>query len=144
MINLSIIKKHEGLRLKAYICPAGVPTIGYGSTRYADGRRIQMGDVITEKEAEQMLINDVRKFEAEIIASVTIPLNDNQLSALVSFVYNVGAFAFRKSTLRKKVNANRDDLTIKDEFMKWVRGGGKILPGLVKRRAEEAKLYFTK
>lgn len=144
MLNLEIIKKHEGLRLKAYICPAGVPTIGYGSTRYSDGRKIQMGDVITENEAEQMLIHDVRKFEAEIIASVTTPLNDNQLSALISFAYNVGAFAFRKSTLRKKVNANRDDPTIKDEFMKWVRGGGKILPGLVKRRAEEAKLYFTK
>ena len=144
MIDLSIIKKHEGLRLKAYICPAGVPTIGYGSTRYPDGRKIQMGDVITENEAEQMLINDVRKFEAEILASVTTLLNDNQLSALISFVYNVGAFAFRKSTLRKKINANRDDLTIKDEFMKWVRGGGKILPGLVKRRAEESKLYFTK
>ena len=144
MLNLEIIKKHEGLRLKAYICPAGVPTIGYGSTRYPDGRKIQMGDVITENEAEQMLINDVRKFEAEILASVTTLLNDNQLSALISFVYNVGAFAFRKSTLRKKINANRDDLTIKDEFMKWVRGGGKILPGLVKRRAEESKLYFTK
>ena len=144
MLNLEIIKKHEGLRLKAYICPAGVPTIGYGSTRYPDGRKIQMGDVITEKEAEQMLIHDVRKFESEVLASVTTPLNDNQLSALISFVYNVGAFAFRKSTLRKKINANRDDLTIKDEFMKWVRGGGKILPGLVKRRAEESKLYFTK
>ena len=144
MIDLSIIKKHEALRLKAYICPAGVPTIGYGSTRYADGRKIQMGDVITEKEAEQMLIHDVRKFESEVLASVTTPLNDNQLSALISFVYNVGAFAFRKSTLRKKINANRDDLSIKDEFMKWARGGGKILPGLVKRRAEESKLYFTK
>lgn len=144
MLNLDIIKKYEGLRLKAYICPAGVPTIGYGSTRYPDGRKIQMGDVITEKEAEQMLIHDVRKFESEVLASVTTPLNDNQLSALISFVYNVGAFAFRKSTIRKKINANRDDPTIKDEFMKWVRGGGKILPGLVKRRAEEAKLYFTK
>jgi lysozyme len=144
MLNLSIIKKYEGLKLNAYICPANVPTIGFGSTFYPDGRRVKLGDKITLQEAESILLHDIKRFEKEVISSVKMEITNNQLSALISFVYNVGASAFRKSTLLKKVNANPTDLTIHNEFMRWTRAGGKVLPGLVKRRAEESKLYFTK
>jgi lysozyme len=143
-LNLSIIKKYEGLRLEAYICPAGVPTIGFGSTFYPDGRRVKLGDKITLQEAESILLHDIKRFEKEVLNAVKIEITNNQLSALISFVYNVGASAFRKSTLLRKVNANPTDLTIHNEFMRWTRAGGKVLPGLVKRRAEESKLYFTK
>jgi lysozyme len=144
MLNLSIIKKYEGLKLEAYICPAGVPTIGFGSTFYPDGRRVKLGDKITIQEAESILQHDIKRFEKEVRNSVKIEITNNQLSALISFTYNVGASAFRKSTLLRKVNANPTDLTIHNEFMRWTRAGGKVLPGLVKRRAEESKLYFTK
>jgi lysozyme len=144
MLNLSIIKKYEGLKLNAYICPAGVPTIGFGSTFYPDGRRVKLGDKITITEAESILLHDIKRFEKEVLNAVKIEITDNQISALVSFVYNIGASAFRKSTLLRKVNANPTDLTIHNEFMRWTRAGGKVLPGLVKRRAEESKLYFTK
>jgi lysozyme len=144
MLNLSIIKKYEGLKLEAYICPAGVATVGFGSTFYPDGRRVKLGDKITLQEAESILLHDIKRFEKEVRNSVKIEITDNQLSALISFVYNVGASAFRKSTLLKKVNANPTDLTIHNEFMRWTRAGGKVLPGLVKRRAEESKLYFSK
>ena len=144
MLNLSILKKYEGLNLEAYICPANVPTIGFGSTFYPDGRRVKLGDKITLQEAESILLHDIKRFEKEVLNAVKIEITDNQLSALVSFVYNVGASAFRKSTLLRKVNANPTDLSIHNEFMRWTRAGGKVLPGLVKRRAEESKLYFTK
>jgi lysozyme len=143
-LNLSIIKKYEGLKLEAYLCPAGVATVGFGSTFYPDGRRVKLGDKITLQEAESILLHDIKRFEKEVRNSVKIEITNNQLSALVSFVYNVGASAFRKSTLLRKVNANPTDLTIHNEFMRWTRAGGKVLPGLVKRRAEESKLYFTK
>jgi lysozyme len=143
-LNLSIIKKYEGLKLEAYICPAAVPTIGFGSTFYPDGRRVKLGDKITLQEAESILLHDIKRFEKEVRNAVKIEITNNQLSALISFVYNVGASAFRKSTLLRKVNANPTDLTIHNEFMRWTRAGGKVLPGLVKRRAEESKLYFTK
>jgi lysozyme len=105
---------------------------------------VKLGDKITLQEAESILLHDIKRFEKEVISSVKMEITNNQLSALISFVYNVGASAFRKSTLLKKVNANPTDLTIHNEFMRWTRAGGKVLPGLVKRRAEESKLYFTK
>ena len=130
--------------MNAYICPAGVPTIGFGSTFYPDGRRVKLGDKITLQEAESILLHDIKRFQKEVSSSVKIEITNNQLSALISFTYNVGASAFRKSTLLRKVNANPTDITIHNEFMRWTRAGGKVLPGLVKRRAEESKLYFTK
>ena len=136
MLNLSIIKKYEGLKLEAYICPAGVATVGFGSTFYPNGRRVKLGDKITLQEAESILLHDIKRFEKEVRNSVKIEITNNQLSALISFTYNVGASAFRKSTLLRKVNANPTDLTIHNELMRWTKAGGKVLPGLVKRRAE--------
>ena len=141
--GLAIIKKHEGLRLSAYLCPAGVPTIGYGNTRYPDGRKVVLGEKLSsEKEATQLLLASMESFEAAVNRHLP-NLNQCQFDALVSFTYNVGTGAFIKSTLLKKAKVNAADPSIVDEFQKWVRGGGKVLPGLVTRRREEANLYFS-
>lgn len=141
--GLAIIKKHEGLRLSSYLCPAGVPTIGYGNTRYPDGRKVILGEKLSsEKEATQLLLASLESYEAAVNRHLP-NLNQCQFDALVSFCYNVGTGAFIKSTLLKKAKANAADPSIVDEFNKWVRGGGKVLPGLVTRRREEAKLYFS-
>ena len=141
--GLAIIKKHEGLRLSSYLCPAGVPTIGYGNTRYPDGRKVVLGEKLSsEKEATQLLLASLESFEAAVNRHLP-NLNQCQFDSLVSFTYNVGTGAFIKSTLLKKAKVNAADPSIVDEFQKWVRGGGKVLPGLVTRRREEANLYFS-
>jgi lysozyme len=141
--GLAIIKKHEGLRLSSYLCPAGVPTIGYGNTRYTDGRKVILGEKLSsEKEATQLLLASLESFEAAVNRHLP-NLNQCQFDALVSFTYNVGTGAFIKSTLLKKAKVNAADPSIVDEFQKWVRGGGKVLSGLVTRRREEANLYFS-
>jgi len=141
--GIAIIRKYEGLKLRAYICPSGLPTIGYGATFYMNGSRVQIGDVITIDHADKLLHFQVKLFADEVQRTVKVKLNENQLGALVSFCFNVGGAAFGKSTLAKKVNANPSDSTIRNEFMRWTRGGGKVLPGLVKRREEEANLYYA-
>ena len=150
--GLDIIKRHEGFRSKPYLCPSGVPTIGYGNTFYQDGRKVTLQDKpITEAEAAELMRDILKKFEKDIMRLVSVKLTQNQFDALVSFVYNVGVGSsnpnikggFTPSTLRKKINANPSDPTIAAEFARWNKGGGKVLPGLVKRRKEEAELYFT-
>ena len=140
MIDLSIIKQFEGCKLKAYLCPTGVPTIGWGSTRYLDGTKVKIGDTITQEQADEML-----RVEAERrLAQMELPkeLNDNQRSALLSFQYNVGNGNWRNSTLKKKVFANPNDPSIGLEFSKWTKAAGKVLAGLVTRRNAEKNLYF--
>jgi lysozyme len=141
--GIAIIRKYEGLKLRAYICPSGLPTIGYGATFYINGSRVQIGDVITIDHADKLLHFQVKLFADEVKRIVKSNINENQLGALVSFCFNVGGAAFAKSTLARKVNANPSDPTIRNEFMRWTRGGGKVLPGLVKRREEEANLYYA-
>jgi lysozyme len=141
--GMPIIRKYEGLRLRAYICPSGLPTIGYGATFYENGSRVQMGDVITIDRADKLLHLQVKLFADEVKRIVKSELNENQLGALTSFCFNVGGARFASSTLAKKANANPNDPTIRAEFMRWTRGGGKVLPGLVKRREEEANLYYA-
>jgi len=143
---VDLVKQFEGLSLKAYPDPAtgGEPiTIGYGSTRYANWDKVKLGEVITLQEAERLLTDDLeRRFKA---VSGWFPANisQNQIDALISFCYNVGIGAYEKSTLRKKVWANHNDLSIKNEFLKWNKAGGKIMKGLSRRREAEAQLYFT-
>jgi lysozyme len=108
-----------------------------------NGTKVQPGDVITMDHADKLLHFQVKLFSDEVKRVVKSNINENQLGALVSFCFNVGGAAFGKSTLCKKVNANPNDPTIRDEFMRWTRGGGKVLPGLVKRREEEANLYYA-
>jgi lysozyme len=141
--GMPIIRKYEGLRLRAYICPSGLPTIGYGATFYENGSRVQMGDVITIDRADKLLHLQVKLFADEVKKIVKSELNENQLGALTSFCFNVGGARFASSTLAKKANANPNDPTIRAEFMRWTKGGGKVLAGLVKRREEEANLYYA-
>jgi lysozyme len=133
----------EGCRLEAYLCPASVPTIGYGSTYYEDGRPVKLGDAITQERADQLFEAIAEDFAKRVRSLLKAGLNENQFSALVSFTYNVGVANLKKSTLLKKVNINPSDPTITDEFLKWNKAGGKVLAGLTRRREEEAKLYFT-
>jgi len=141
--GIPIIKKYEGLKLQAYICPAGIPTIGYGNTFYENGSKVVLGDKISIERADSLLISMVQQFEISVRKLAKKTLNDNQIGALTSFAYNVGVSALKNSTLLKKVNDNPNDPTIKDEFMKWTKAGGKVLSGLVKRRHEEADLFFS-
>lgn len=142
--GLELIKKYEGFRANPYKCPAGVPTIGYGATYYPDGKRVKMTDgPVTEKQATEMLKSMVIPYEKAVDTYCIDTITQNQFDALVSFAYNVGTNALKNSTLLKKLNINANDPTIRDEFMKWVRGGGKKLPGLVRRRTEEADIYFS-
>jgi len=136
--GLELIKAHEGLRLKAYKCPAGVWTIGYGST----GPHVRPGLVITDKEAVDLLIRDVARFEAAVNRLVKVPLNQNQFDALVSFVFNVGVGAFEKSTLLRLLNGGRYE-AVPAQLMRWTKAKGRELPGLVKRRRDEGTLWAT-
>jgi lysozyme len=135
--GLAIIKRHEGLRLSAYKCPAGVWTIGYGHTRTA-----KPGMKISESKAIDLLRDDLLH-PTVIVDRIKVPLNQNQQDSLISFIFNVGSGNFLKSTLYKKLQADPNDPDIAIQFSKWVYGGGKKLPGLVKRRAEESELYFN-
>lgn len=142
--GLDLIKKFEGFSAKPYICPAGVPTIGYGATYYTNGTKVTMSDEpISEEWAEQLLSNMVHTYEKGVISLVIPKITQNQFDALVSFAYNVGVTNFRKSTLLRLINKNPDNPEIATQFMKWVRGGGKVINGLIKRRQIESKLYFT-
>lgn len=141
--GIDLIKEFESLQLKPYLCPAGVPTIGYGTTRYYNGVKVSMSDLpIAEEKAVEYLLNDVHHFELAVDAMATDKIAQNQLNALVSFTYNVGTGALKGSTLLRKVNIDPNDPTISAEFMKWVFAGGKKLKGLERRRAAESELYF--
>jgi lysozyme len=141
--TLDIIKKFEGFEPIAYKDAGGVWTIGYGNTFYEDGTKVKEGDSISHSEAEKLLKNVVDDFANKMTDEIRVQLNDCQFGALVSFTYNVGISAFRRSTLLRKVNADPDDEDIKLEFLKWTKAGGKTLAGLAKRRKEEADFYFN-
>lgn len=137
--GVNLIKSFEGLRLKAYPDPGtgGAPwTIGYGST----GPNVKKGTVITESVAEGMLRHDLKKFEDVVNKNVHVQLTQGQFDALVSFTYNCGPGNFLKSSLLRDVNAGKFD-DAADEFAKWNRAAGRVLPGLTRRRAAEADLF---
>lgn len=139
---ISLIKEFEGFSSLPYRCPAGIWTIGYGSTRYANGTPVSSSDCsITEDEASAIVCNTLKEYEGAVNRYVTITLSQNQFDALVDFSYNAGAQNLRTSTLLKKLNAG-DYQGAAEEFGKWVNGGGKRLPGLVKRRAAERELFL--
>ena len=141
--GIEIIKRFESFRSKPYLCPAGVPTIGYGTTVYPSGKKVTILDPeITESEANVYLSYDLVKFEKSVSAYVTKNINQNQFDALVSFTYNLGSDALRKSTLLKKINKNPSDASIRTEFGKWVKARGVTLKGLISRRLAESNLYF--
>jgi len=142
--GLEVIKSFEGIRLKPYLCPAKIPTIGYGATFYEDGKKVTMKDpAITEERATQLLMHTLSKFEQYVDSYCRDDVNQNQFDALTSFCYNLGPANLKSSTLLKKVNANPNDETIRQEFMKWNKAGGRALAGLTRRRQSEADLYFS-
>lgn len=142
--GIELIKSFEGLRLKAYRCSANVATIGYGNTFYENGKRVAMTDpMITEAKAEELLAWSLTKFEQWVDSYCIDTITQNQFDALVSFCYNLGPNNLKASTLLKKVNKDPKDPTIRAEFMKWNKAGGRALKGLTRRREAEANLYFA-
>ena len=133
--GLDLIKQFEGLYLKAYRCPAGVPTIGYGHTA-----GVAMGQTITQQQADDYLRRDVRQFERAVARLVTVPLTQGQFDALVSFAFNLGEGALAQSTLLRLLNAG-DYAGAAAQFDRWNKAGGRVLPGLVRRRAAERALF---
>ena len=137
-----LIKSFEGLKLTSYQCSAMRWTIGFGNTFYEDGSPVKMGDTITRERADSLFELIANSFAERVRKEVKTILTDNQFSALVSLAYNIGIGNLQKSTLLRKVNFNPNDPSIRAEFMRWNRAGGKVLAGLTRRREAEAKLYF--
>jgi len=141
--GLSIIKTFEGWSPTVYVCPAGVPTIGYGSIWDLDGNRVTMSHPsITKDEGQILLQRELRHIQRAVGQLVNVPLNANQYSALASWTFNLGSGRLQSSTLRRKLNRGDYD-GASAEFPKWRRAGGKILKGLVLRRAKEKELFDT-
>lgn len=131
-----LVKAMEGLSLEAYVCPAGVKTIGYGHTG-----KVQLGTRVTKEQADELLAEDLEKFKKQVARSVKVQVTKGQFIALLDFAYNLGARALATSTLLKKFNEG-DTLGAADEFKKWVHASGKVLQGLVKRRAAERQFFL--
>lgn len=133
------IKEFEGFRAKAYRCPAGVLTIGYGHT----GPDVHDGMTIDRARAEELLDKDVAQtIKAVVAMTAGVKLRQCQIDALVSLAFNIGTGALQRSTLLRRLRANPDDPAIRDEFARWKYASGQVKPGLVKRRAWEAARYF--
>jgi lysozyme len=151
---ITLIKQFEGCKLKPYLCPAGVPTIGWGSTRYPNGVKVSMKDpAITQQKADEMLLFDLQAFEKDVtFLTKGVTLTQNNFDGLVDFAYNVGSDididstpeGLGDSTLLKKVLKNPNDPSIAAEFAKWNKSKGVVQQGLVKRRKADADLYFKK
>lgn len=131
-----LIKAFEGLRLDAYRCPAGVPTIGWGHTK-----GVRMGQHITHAVAEDMLVEDIAPIE-RLLNSLKINFRQNQFDALVSWIFNLGEGKFRSSTMYKRIISNATDEDITDQMVKWIYRGQQKLPGLMNRRVLEANLFL--
>ena len=142
--GLDLIKQFEGLSLKPYLCPAGIPTIGYGNTFYEDGTKVTLKDNPITRERADSLFNFLvtTNFVNVVNRLVIVDINQNQFDALVSFVYNIGSGNFEKSTLLKKVNQS-DFIGASLEFEKWNKASGKVLNGLTKRRLAEKELFLS-
>jgi len=135
--GLELIKHFEGFKPGAYLCPAKVWTIGYGTTK-----GVKKGQVCTEAQAIGFLNSDLAQFEKTINESVKVPLTQDQFDALVAFVYNIGSGAFKKSTLLKVLNGGHYD-QVDNQMLRWNKGDGKVLPGLTRRRTSEGVLFST-
>jgi lysozyme len=133
--GLNLIKNWETCELVAYVCPAGVLTIGWGHT----GHDVRRGMKITQAEADGLLIRDVAIASRAVERLVKVPISDNQFSALVSFVFNVGETQFKTSTLLRLLNEGKD---CTGQFARWNKSKGKVLNGLTKRREEEKVLFL--
>tara|TARA_B100000579_G_scaffold280709_1_gene232378 strand:- start:157 stop:582 length:426 start_codon:yes stop_codon:yes gene_type:complete len=133
--GIDLIKHFEGCELYAYKCPAGVWTIGYGHTK-----DVEPGMQITEDDAHNMLVEELNEYETYVNTLVSVPLNQNQFDALVSWVYNLGGGNLKASTLLKVLNSG-DYKGVPAQIMRWNKAGGKVLEGLTRRRQAEADLF---
>lgn len=141
--GLDLIKQFESFRAAPYLCSAGVPTIGYGTTVYPNGIKVKLSDQkITQQLAESFLQFHVNAIEKDVSRLVKVILSQNQFDALVSFAYNVGVGAFGDSTLLKLLNAGDIDGTSK-QFARWNKAGGKVSNGLTRRRNAEKALFLA-
>jgi lysozyme len=141
-IAAALCKQFEGYRGKPYLCPAGVATIGYGSTYYADGRKVALTDApMSEPDAAALLLQELHHtYLPGVLRQCPILLTDERkCNAIVDFVYNLGLGRLQTSTLKRKINASDWDAA-QEQLMLWTKGGGRVLPGLVKRRAAESAL----
>lgn len=138
--GLDLIKRFEGVRRRAYLCPAGKWTIGYGWTKPVDGKPVGPGMVITHAKAEELLAEGVKQYCSAVEKSCPTA-TDNQFGAMVSLCYNIGTDAFTKSSVARYHVAGDRHLAA-DAFLKWTKGGGRVLPGLVARRKAERALYL--
>jgi lysozyme len=147
----TLIKKTESFEPRPYRCPANIPSIGFGTTRYPNGKAVTMYDpAITLEQANAYFAHDIERFERDVLSLVKVPITQGQFDALVSFAYNCGsdidkdtiAEGLGDSTLLKKLNAG-DYKGAADEFLKWNKGAGKVQPGLVKRRAAEREMFLA-
>lgn len=143
--GLNLLKEFEGFRCEAYLCPAGVWTIGYGNTRYEDGSKVKKGDVINRENAEKLLEFHTYEYENAIKTSLhnnRIVLAPRRLDALVLLAYNIGLPAFLKSTLYKRIKEDPNNFKdIEYQWKRWNKAGGRELDGLTIRRAKEFELY---
>lgn len=141
--GIDLIKSFEGLFLKPYLDPIKIPTIGYGTIKYPNGKAVTMQDpAITETQATEYLMHEVEMKASAVEKIVKVPLNDNEYAALISFSYNVGSGALQSSTLLKMLNAGADRKIVADQFLRWNKAGGKELPGLTRRRQAERSLFL--
>lgn len=136
----AMVQNWEGLSLRAYKCPAGIWTIGYGSTKGLNGRDVLPGSSISRRQAEELLTRDICAIQLQAAPLIEVEVTSGQHIALLDFIYNVGIQAFSNSTLRKHLNAGRfQDAAY--QFKQWKYSKGKELPGLIRRRAAEMKLF---
>lgn len=141
---INLITSFEGCKLTAYQDIVGVWTIGYGNTMYPNGISVKKGDAITKEYALTLFSAILSRFESGVDRLVRADVNENQFGALVSFAYNLGIGTLQKSDMLRKVIKNANDETIRAEFMRFNKAGGKVVNGLVRRRKAEADLYFKK
>jgi lysozyme len=142
-IATALCKQFEGFKGKPYLCPAGIPTIGYGSTYYADGRKVQLVDIaISEADAAALLLHELQfTYLPGVLRLCPILLTDTKkCNAVTDFAYNLGLGRLQTSTLRRKINEQDWDAA-KEQLLLWNKGGGRVLPGLDKRRKAECKLF---
>jgi lysozyme len=142
--GIDLILSFEGFEPRPYLCSANVPTIGFGTTRYPNGRKVSLSDTeITRAKAIEYFKYDLEHFEQRVDAFCRDDISQSNFDALVSFCYNCGENNLKSSNLLKKVNINPKDPSIRDEFLKWTRANGKIVYGLKRRRVAESAMYFN-
>jgi len=135
---VELVKKYEGFRAVPYLCPAGYPTVGYG---HVITKEETLQYPMSREFAEELLLQDLVKIEMLIKPMIKVDIHPYMLDALISFSFNVGAYAFRASTLRRKLN-NHEWYECAEQFLRWIYAGGEILKGLIKRRQEEKELFL--